>query len=435
MSKNYTLFILTRDFRTSDALTLYQAYEESVRSKTKLSVIFRFDPNQISTEKNPYYCPHAVTFMIEALEELSDKLPFQWIEPISDEEWKEYLLSIDLHKIFIARDFTPYPRKRFEFYQSIVETIEVDDISVFPISEMKPFSKLAYFITFVESKKFPSPQNKNIQWNKVIENLPKKKFIRSDKIDIILDTSRPILHPKDLPNLIEHLGENIKGYSNKKIREQVGTPKVSYLSAFIKFGMISIREIHEWVMKVKGPSIEDKKAFERELYFRDFYYTLAWYKPEDVFDKPTWQQKSPKFISKEDLLRWKKETGKDLTISEKEEKEIEESKKTFENWSIGNTEYPSINAGMNQLIGTGYMLNRLRMLTTSYLTQDHGLWWKYPEQFFANYLTDYDWTINSMNHQNIAKIGLYPKYTLDFSISRQEKMNVKDKEKYIEKYK
>ena len=57
------------------------------------------------------------------------------------------------------------------------------------------------------------------------------------------------------------------------------------------------------------------------------------------------------------------------------------------------------------------------------------------EQIFANYLTDYDWTINSMNHQNIAKIGLYPKYTQDFSIQRQESMNPKDKEKYIQENK
>jgi deoxyribodipyrimidine photolyase len=74
------------------------------------------------------------------------------------------------------------------------------------------------------------------------------------------------------------------------------------------------------------------------------------------------------------------------------------------------------------------------MLTTSYITRDNGLWWKYAEQVFANYLTDYDWTINSLNHQNITKIGLYPKYTQDFSIQRQESMNPKDKEKYIQKY-
>ena len=71
------------------------------------------------------------------------------------------------------------------------------------------------------------------------------------------------------------------------------------------------------------------------------------------------------------------------------------------------------------------------MLVVSYLCQDNKLWWKYAEKFFANNLTEYDWTINSMNHQNIAKVGLYPKYTQNFSIKRQESMNRTDKEKYI----
>lgn len=431
-----TLFILTRDFRTSDALTLYQAYDESKKSNTKLSVIFRFHPDQINPKKNPYYSETAVEFMIQGLERLKKDIPFEWIEPISDDEWKKYLKSIPLHKIFIARDFTPFARSRFEFYQSIVETIEVDDITVFPIDEMKPFSKLSPFITSLEHKKFPSLQEKKVDWRKEIDKLPSKNFIHSGNITIQSSGHRiPIVHPDDLSDLLNHLGKNIKGYSNKKLREQVGDPKVSYLSAFIKFGLISIREVHTLVKEVKGPSIEDKKAFHRELYFRDFYYTLAWNKPKDVFDKPNWQQKSPRFISEEDLKLWKKEKGKTETITEKEKKEIEESRDIFHKWIKGETESPLVNAGMIELFRTGYMLNRLRMLTVSYLTRDHGLWWKYGEQVFANELTDYDWTINSMNHQNIAKIGLYPKYTQDFSIRRQESMNPKDKEIYIQKFK
>jgi deoxyribodipyrimidine photolyase len=87
------LFILTRDFRTSDALTLYQAYDESKKSNTKLSIIFRFHPDQISPKKNPYYSETAVEFMIQGLERLKRDLPFEWIEPISDDEWKKYLTS------------------------------------------------------------------------------------------------------------------------------------------------------------------------------------------------------------------------------------------------------------------------------------------------------------------------------------------------------
>jgi deoxyribodipyrimidine photolyase len=435
--KKITLFILTRDFRTSDALTLYQAYNEAKKSKTNLSVAFRFHPDQIDPNKNPYYSETSVEFMIGSLERLrKEDLPFQWIDPVSDDEWGKYLLSVPLHKIFIARDFTPFARNRFDFYQTICETIEVDDITVFPIEEIKPFSKLAFFISSLEHKKFPEVKNLKVNWSKEIDPLPTKNFIHSGKITIQSKGNRlPIVHPEDLENLIQHLGENIKGYANKKMREQVGDPRVSHLSAFIKFGLISIREVHHLAKECKGPSSEDKKAFHRELYFRDFYYALAWYKPKEVFEDPDWEQKNPKFISEKDLKEWRREMGKSEQITEKDKSEIQASAKIFQNWIDGTTESPLINAGMKELNHTGYMLNRMRMLTTSYLTRDHGLWWKYAEQVFANELTDYDWTINSMNHQNIAKIGLYPKYTQDFSVKRQESMNQKDKEIYIEKNK
>jgi deoxyribodipyrimidine photolyase len=435
MVHSVTLFILTRDFRTEDALTLYAAYDESKASKTNLSVLFRFHPDQIIPQNNPYYCSNAVQFMIQSLEILSDRLPFQWIELISDTEWKKYLSGLPIHKIFIARDFTPFARQRFEFYNLIAETIEIDDITVFTIEKMKPYVKLAPFIDYVETLSFPNPEERKINWKNEIDPLPSKKFVHSGKIQIKYEQNENILvHPDQIHQLVKDLGQNIKGYSNKKIREQVGSPKVSYLSAFIKFGLISIRKVHQLSKTVSGPSPADKKAFHRELYFRDFYYTLAWYKTEEVFLKPDIQQKNPKFISEADLIDWKKEKGINTSISEKERKEIEESKEIFSQWIKGQTEYPLINAGMHQLTETGYMLNRLRMLTTSYLTRDYGLWWKYPEQFFAIHLTDYDWTINSMNHQNIAKVGLYPKYTLDFSIQRQEGINPKDKQEYIKEF-
>ncbi len=433
----HTLYILTRDFRTTDALTLYEAYNESKKSKTRLSVVFRFHPDQIKPENNPYYCSNSVQFMIKSLNLLFLDLPFDWVDPISDTEWRDYLSSLSINKIFIARDYTPFARKRFDFYQSIAETIEIDDITVFPIKELHPFLKLAPFIDYVNKLKFPKIQNMKTNWKKEVYPLPNKKYIHHTQINpdrFLSDVNTTFVQPEDLDSLISDLGGNIKGYSNKKTREQVGSPSVSYLSAFIKFGLISIRQVHQLVNNVSGPSSEDKKAFHRELYFRDFYYCLAWNKPYEVYVEPNYEQKNPRFVTEEELLLWKKEKGKPETISEKEKKEIQEARQIYENWAAAKTEYPLINAGIKQLTETGYMLNRLRMLTTSYLTQDNGLWWKYPEQFFANYLTDYDWTINAMNHQNISKIGLYPKYTLDFSIKRQEAMNPKDKQKYIQEF-
>lgn len=449
LEEKITLYILTRDFRISDNLTLYRAYDESIRSGTHLCVVFRFNPDQIEKDKNPYFSSYAFQFMIEALEDLSKEINFTYIEPISDEKFREFLEALPIHKIFIARDFTPFARKRFKFLSSFSSTVEVDDITVFPVEEYNTYYKLAHFIDFVKRLSFPKLENRDVKWlkeSKFINDFPfisklKFKFIHKAGEEPIANyikydhKKNPIVRPSDIKKYLDKLCDNIKGYSQKKIREQVGSPKVSYLSTFIKFGLVSIRTVHTLAKQNKSINSEDKLGFERELYFKDFYYRLAWSKPHEVFEKPNWQGKVPRFISDEDLLRFKRENGMKESISKEEFKDIESARQIYDSWSLGETESPLINAGIKEMIQTGYMLNRLRMLTCSYLTQDHGLWWKYAEKFFACHLIDYDWTINSMNHQNVAKVGLYPKYTQNFSIKRQESMNPSDKQKYYNKYK
>ena len=54
--------------------------------------------------------------------------------------------------------------------------------------------------------------------------------------------------------------------------------------------------------------------------------------------------------------------------------------------------------------------------------------------YFAQNLTDYDWTINAMNHQNIAKVGPYAKWTQDFSIEKQQNTDKQDKKEFRAKY-
>jgi deoxyribodipyrimidine photo-lyase len=438
LKEKLVLYILTRDFRTEDNLTLYKAFDEAKKFDCSLCLVFRFHPDQIIEERNPFYCSNAVQFMIEALEQFSDEVNINYIEPIEDDEWEVFLKSLPIHKIYIMRDYTPFARKRFEFLSKMVTTEEVDDVTVYPINEIGVFNKLAYFINHVKSFKFREPEKREVNWKeetKYLDVFTKEKFIKRGKINIPYKENKSILvRPRDLEKTLSNLVENIKGYSVKKIREQVGSPKVTTLSAFIKFGLISIRTIHYLIKNTKGISSEDKSAFERELYFRDFFYKLAWAKPQDVFVRPNWQGTQPRFTSEEDLLEYKRQTGMKQVVSKDEFKDIEEARRIYANFENAETEYPLINASIMQLKTTGYMLNRTRMLVVSYLSQDNRIWWKYAEKFFANYLTEYDWTINSLSHQNIAKVGVYPKYTQNFSIKRQESMNPKDKEKYIKQF-
>ena len=117
---------------------------------------------------------------------------------------------------------------------------------------------------------------------------------------------------------------------------------------------------------------------------------MAWDKPNEVFEKPNWLGKTPKFINENDLIKFKIENGYKTTISKEEIIEIDQAKEIYDKWTKADTDSPLVNAAINQLVKTGYMLGRMRMITVSYLTQDNGLWWKYAEKFFANNLIDYD---------------------------------------------
>jgi deoxyribodipyrimidine photo-lyase len=441
-----TLYVLTRDFRTSDNLTLYKAWDESQKNGTDLCVIFKFNQAQVSKEENPFHSSNGFQFMLEALEQFSEEMNISFIDPIPDDEFLNFLKTLPIHEIYIARDFTPFAKKRVENFSTVAKTIEVDDITVHPINELRTFDSLAAFLKFVRGLKFPELQHRDVNWKEktyfltkyIPKNLNFSKFVHEGKFNIEYKVNPDLLaRPHNLKKCIENLAENMKTYSIKQVRALVGNPKVSHFSAFLKFGLLSIRAAHLLAEKQSAAGVkkEDILYFQRELYFRDFFYRIAYDKHHQTFYSCNYEGKMPKFISEKDLLDWKTYTGMKPYVSKNEQLQIEENKQIYDRWCKGETEYPIINAAMKEMTSTGYMLNRTRMMTVSYLTWDCGLWWKYPERFFANHLTDYDWVINSINHQNIVNVGFYPSHHhTGFNIKKQQMMDIDDKLLYYKKY-
>lgn len=78
----------------------------------------------------------------------------------------------------------------------------------------------------------------------------------------------------------------------------------------------------------------------------------------------------------------------------------------FDAWAHGQTGYPLIDAGMRQLLETGWMHNRVRMVCASFLTKDLLIPWQAGERFFAERLADYDPAVNVFNWQWVAGCGL-----------------------------
>jgi deoxyribodipyrimidine photo-lyase len=146
------------------------------------------------------------------------------------------------------------------------------------------------------------------------------------------------------------------------------------LSAHNKLGTISIREFYHYVENELGRD----HTLINELHWRDFFTHIAVAYPY-VFKGA--------FKKKFDSLSWSND------------------EKLFDAWCRGQTGFPIVDAGMRELITTGYMHNRVRMIVSSFLVKDLHIDWKWGERYFASQLVDYDPCVNNGNWQWAASTG------------------------------
>ena len=163
---------------------------------------------------------------------------------------------------------------------------------------------------------------------------------------------------------------NVEAYDSSRDRPDLsGT---SYLSVDLKFGTISPRTI---IRRLKGRPAE---AFIRQLAWRDFYAHLL-----AAFPGMASANLRPEY----DGLDWRNDPDE------------------FAAWQSGLTGYPLVDAGMRQLRETGWMHNRVRMITASFLVKDLLIDWRWGERHFRKWLLDADPAQNAGNWQWVAGTG------------------------------
>ena len=158
----------------------------------------------------------------------------------------------------------------------------------------------------------------------------------------------------------------------------------SYLSVHLRFGTISTRQLARFALTQCESGGSDSKGAQvwlSELIWRDFYQMILWHHPH-VVDRA--------YRPDYDRIQW--ETG-------------DAADKMFGAWCEGTTGYPLIDAAMAQINLSGYMHNRLRMVTASFLTKDLGIDWRRGERYFALRLNDYDLAANNGGWQWAASTG------------------------------
>jgi len=168
--------------------------------------------------------------------------------------------------------------------------------------------------------------------------------------------------------------------------ERRNTPQgqtTSRLSQDLRFGLISIRELHlrcgqALAAAASAREKQSAQTFINELAWREFYFALLAHYP-DVFDH--------EFNTEWRGLPWSYDDD------------------AFSRWKVGQTGFPIVDAGMRELNATGFMHNRLRMITAMFLTKDLHLDWRLGEMYFMQRLVDGESASNNGGWQWSAGTG------------------------------
>jgi deoxyribodipyrimidine photo-lyase len=333
--------------------------------------------------------------MIQSLKDLksklNDKLYFFYGNDI--EILNKLLTKFQINTIAFNSDYTPFARQRDQIIskwcseKNISLITSSNDYNLLPFEDMynntnKPYEMFTPFYTKLINN------IKNIQ-EPIINKFMNNNILYDQKINFIIKDIDQYYHHNPNKNLNVQGGRDnalkmIKLIDNKyeKYRDFPAADKTTKLSAYIKFGCISIREIFFMIKKKYG----SKSTLLRELIWREFYSHITYNFPRVLQGQI--HGRNLAFKQKYDNLPW----GYDENY--------------FHIFCQAKTGYPMVDAGIRQMLSTGFMHNRCRMIVASFLTKDLLIDWKLGEQFFAQNLIDYDPASNSGGWQWCSSTGV-----------------------------
>ena len=159
-----------------------------------------------------------------------------------------------------------------------------------------------------------------------------------------------------------------------EMRDEPGADRTSRVSPYLKLGVLHPRQL---LADLKGRTGNAAKTYENEIAWREFYADVLHENPASAWA---------------DLNR-----VKGLTYDEPDD--------AIQAWKSGHTGFPIVDAGMRQLLAEGWMHNRVRMITASFLTKDLHVWWPVGARHFLDHLVDGDIASNNHGWQWVAGTG------------------------------
>lgn len=363
---------LRRDLRLTDQAALYHA----LRSGHPVVPVFVFDKNILDdledkSDRRLQFIHDTLSNMQDALKKLKSSLDVYYGTP--EAAFLHWIKTYEVAAVYTNQDYEPYARERDGAINQLLQKHNIalhmyKDQVIFhkgeivkdngePYTIFTPYSKkwLARLDDFF-LKSYPTAkyhQHFHQQKQIAIPSLPSMGF---------KETGHDFPDDEADAALIRHYD---------KTRDFPAQDGTSRLGIHLRFGTISIRELAR-----KAKKLND--TFLKELIWREFYQMILWHFPHVV---------NGSFHKQYDAIQWRNN-------------EME-----FGRWCNGETGYPIVDAGMRELNATGFMHNRVRMITASFLTKHLLIDWRWGEAYFGQKLLDYDLASNNGGWQWAAGSG------------------------------
>ncbi|QHI35721.1 Deoxyribodipyrimidine photo-lyase [Kordia antarctica] len=371
MKDNYVIFWHRRDLRIEDNIGLYNA----LTSGKKVISLFIFDSDIL--EKLPEDDAR-ITFIHQELEKIHATLQKQDASLLvkhgkPSEIFKELIEKYNISEVYTNHDYEPYAIARDKEIKELLTAENVDfktfkDQVIFERNDIVKADGKPYSIYTPFSKKWLAAL-KDSDYRSVDCVSHYKNYAKID-VDFpsLKDIGFTTSSIKVIPfNMTENIVDNYEDTRNFPAID--GT---SNLSPHLRFGTISVRKC------VQNGLQSENTIFLKELIWREFFMQILWHYPKSVTNN---------FKSKYDGIKWRN------------------NEEEFKAWREGKTGYPLVDAGMRQLNESGYMHNRVRMITASFLCKHLLIDWKWGEAYFAEKLLDFDLAQNVGNWQWVAGTG------------------------------
>lgn len=368
-----TLFWFRRDLRLHDNAGLYRA----LKNEGNIQPIFIFDRHILDkledkNDRRVTFIHHRVAQLKRQLESHGSTL---WVFYGTPKEVCASLMSKYLiQSLYANRDYEPYARQRDKGVHELLSQHNIPfrafkDQVIFEKDEVLKPNGDPYTVYTPYSKRWKSELNEFYLRSYPTENYLDRLHSCAPSELISLEEMGFEQHTNDWPNAEADL-EIIRNYH--ETRDIPSIHGTSRLSVHLRFGTLSVRDLSKLARKENG------KWFN-ELIWREFYQSILWHFPY-VVDKS--------FKPPYDRIEWRN------------------NEEEFQAWCEGRTGFPIVDAGMRELNNTGFMHNRVRMITASFLVKDLLVDWRWGEAYFARKLIDFDLASNNGGWQWAAGSGV-----------------------------